>query len=273
MINDILAIVEHPRKAEPVIKAAIALAEARGAHLKIAVLTPGPVTSPALVPLGAVYLPEPMLEEESRANVAAVETLAADARCPVAVFGLFDDVAWLAGDIRRNRQLADLIMVGPPSTWTLGWLRRHVLETQILSSGTPIFILPPDSQSIQLRRAVIGWKPSAEAARAVHDLVHMLEPGAHIDIVTIALKDEGNRDQAGIDVQRHLVRHGFAAEIHRLEESALRESEALQNFALERRADLLAVGGFAHSRVREVVLGGVTRELVEAPRIPILFSH
>lgn len=272
MIKDILAVIEAPVEGEPIVRAAVALAESWRAHLEIAVLTPGPVAMPALAPFGALYLPEPALEQNSRLNVEAVKMFTTQTTCPVSVFGLHDDVAWLAGDVRRSRQLADLIMVGPASTWTLAWLRRRVLETMILSAGTPILILPPESRLTRIRRAVIGWKAGAEVNRAVHDLVGMIEPGARVDIVTVC-QDAAGDERALAEVKRHLIRHGLMVDINRVTGSALRDSEALQDYALQVGADLLAVGGFAHSRVREVVLGGVTRDLVDDARIPVLLSH
>ncbi|APR53953.1 universal stress protein [Sphingomonas koreensis] len=273
MPKNILVIVEAPAKAAPIVDAATALALAHEACLDIAVLTPGPVASPALVPFGAMYLPDEVVARDSRANVAAVEALVAGASCPVAVFGLYDDVAWLAGDLRRSRQIADLTVIGTPEAWELHWLRRRVVETLILSSGTPILILPPDHRIAGVRHAVFGWKPSPEAIRALHDLVRLLEPEARVDIVMVSDRPRQAGDDTGAEVKRHLTRHGFVAELHRVADGGLCEADALQQFAIERHADLLALGGFAHSRIREVMLGGVTRRIIDDARIPVLLSH
>ncbi|WP_423605404.1 universal stress protein [Sphingomonas sp. MS122] len=273
-MKNILAIVEAPDRAAPIIDAAAAMALAHEAHLEIAVLTPGPVASPALVPLGAMYVPDEVMVRDSKANVAAVEALAMGAHCPVAVFGLHDDVAWLAGDLRRSRQIADLIVIGTAVTWELHWLRRRVIETLILSSGTPLVILPPDRRVVRVRHAVLGWKPGPEANRALHDLVRLLEPEAQVDIVIVSDRPvQAADDQSGLEVRRHLGRHGFLAELHHLVDREHCEADALQQFAIEAHADLLAIGGFGHSRIREVMLGGVTRAIIEDARIPVLLSH
>lgn len=273
MIKDILAVVEDPEKAAPIVNAAIAFAEQHGAHLEIAVLTPGPVISPALVPLGGLYVPDSVLERDAKADVGAVEILAARATCPVSVFSLRDDVAWLAGDVRHMGEIADLIMMGTAATWDLQWLRRRALEMLILASGTPILILPPERRLMQVRHAVLGWKPSAEATRAVHDLVAMVSPGALVDVVTIGARPPQDGERAGTEVRRHLIRHGLAPELHHLHEPDRSEAATLQAFTTQVSADLLVIGGFAHSRMREAVLGGVTRDVIGASYVPVLLSH
>jgi nucleotide-binding universal stress UspA family protein len=273
MLKNILAIVETPDRAAPIIDAAAALAHAHDAHLEIAVLTPAPVISAALVPLGGIYIPEAEGERDSQNDVAAVERLAKGAPCPVNVFGFHDDVAWLTGDVRQSQQIADLIVIGTADAWSLPWLRRRVAETLILSSGTPLLILPPDRRVTRVRHAVLGWKPGPEAVRAVHDLVRLLEPQARVDIVVVSEASKTADEQVGSEVKRHLARHGFVPELHQVQDREHCEADALQQFAIEARADLLAIGGFGHSRIREVMLGGVTRDIIDDARIPVLLAH
>ncbi|MEZ0243006.1 MAG: universal stress protein [Sphingomonas sp.] len=273
MIKDILAIVDNAEQAAPFIHAAVAFAQLHGAHLEIAALTPGPYLAPELLPFGVAYVPDDALARDDKQKVDAVTALVANADCPVAVFGLHDDIAWLAGDMRRSRQIADLILIGAAQHWQTPWLRRRVLETSILSSGTPTLIVPPETAPRAIRRAVLGWKASPEANRAVHDLVRFSEAGAHIDVLMAV---EENRERAlrdGDEVQRHLARHGFDVQLHVLPTDGMSEHEVVHAFAMRSLADVLAVGGFGHSRVREIVLGGVTRGLIADAAVPVMFSH
>ena len=163
--------------------------------------------------------------------------------------------------------------MGAPEHWDTPWLRDRVVETSLAWIGTPVIVLPAEPRLAAVRHAVLGWKPSPEATRAVHDLVHLCDPRARIDVV-IATDSEGDPAASnGDEVRRHLVRHGFEVVIHTVPLAGDSEAEAIHGFALDARADLLAVGGFGHSRVREVVLGGVTRELVRTPALPVMFSH
>ena len=198
------------------------------------------------------------------------------AKGPVDVRGFHDDVAWLPGDVRRSRQLADLIVVGSIYSWEVPWLRRRVLDTLLLSSGTPILLLPEDGTLEKVEHAVFGWKPSPEANRALHELVAIAEPGALIDVVMVDGGDHphGGGVDAGAEVVRHLTSHGFKVEVHVIQLEAWQTvAGVLQTFAIGRHANLLVIGGYAHSRMREVWLGGVTYDVIAETELPVLLSH
>jgi nucleotide-binding universal stress UspA family protein len=272
MIKDVLAVVDNGDVAASFLRSVATFAEARAATLEVAVLTPAPMTSAALAPFGALYVPEVVLMGEDAANVASVEACLKDVDPPPTVFGFHDDVAWLAGDLRRSRQVADLIVIGATESWTTPWLRRRVARTLIRASGTPLLIVPRHAELRRVHRAVLGWKPSAEATRAMHALVQLAEPGAVIDVVTVGdTLDQCERDyDAHAEVKRHLARHGLAAEGHWIVNAERIEADTLSVYAKETKADLIVIGGFAHSRVRDIVLGGVTRDVIEGSDRPVL---
>ena len=178
MIRDILAIVDNAVHARPFVEAALAFAEMRGARLEIAVLTPGPYLAKQILPFGVAYLPEDALARDDRNKVEAVGALVAGAVSPVAVFGLHDDIAWLAGDVRRSRQLADIVLIGSEAHWETPWLRRRVVESSILSSGTPTVILPVDRRLVRLwlRRALLALVPAPVAWLSVRGIDPALAP-------------------------------------------------------------------------------------------------
>lgn len=270
MIRDILAVVDNAEAAGPFLTEAVAFADTRKALIEVAALTPSPYVAAEILPAGGMYLPDDLLAEEEEKKVAAVDALIGAAPAFVKVFGLHDDIGWLAGDLRRSRQVADLIMVGAETHWETPWLRRRVIETSILASGTPTLILPAERGLGQVRHAVLGWKPSPEANRSVHDLVAIAELGAKVDIVIV---DQDAGKDAGDEVGRHLFRHGLRPELHRMASDGLDDARVLHGFALRSRADLLAIGGFGHSRLREIVLGGVTRDLIADAEVPVMFSR
>lgn len=274
MLKDIFAIVENGETARQFLDTVGRLAKDRGAYLEVAALSPAPMVSPAIAPFGSLYIPEAVMLGDDAANVATIEAILDKTACEYKVIGFHDDVGWLAGDVRRSRQVADLIIVGTEECWTTRWLRHSVLETLIRSAGTPILILPPQTTLPTVRRAVLGWKPSPEANRAIHDLVSLAEPGAKIDVVTVgAVLTECEKEKdTHEEVKRHLRRHGFAAEGHWIVNDETIEAETLAVYARETGADLLAIGGFAHSRIRQIILGGVTHDLVRCADLPVLIS-
>jgi nucleotide-binding universal stress UspA family protein len=273
MIKDVLAIVDNAEQSAPFVHAVLEFARVQGAHVAIAALTGGPYIAQGLLPLGGAYVPDETLACDSEQKVNALCDQVAASSCAVSVFGLHDDIAWLAGDLRRSRQIADLILIGAPEYWQNPWLRERVIETCILSSGTPTLLMPLESRLATVRRAVLGWKPSPEAIRAVHDLVQVCEPGAHIDIVIATQGGQGGAERDGHEVQRHLLRHGFDVAVHVIANDGRDDAEVVRGFAMRAQADLLAVGGFGHTRIREVILGGVTRELVRDAAVAVMLSH
>ena len=274
MIKDIIAIVEDAHMAEAFLREVGRIALWKGAFFEVVALTLAPMVSPAIAPFGSLYVPEAVLMGSDAANIAQIRAVLADTGCAYDVIGLHDDISWLAGDVRRSRQVADVIMVGGADSWTTPWLRKHVLETLVRTAGTPIVILPAGQSLAPIKRAVLGWKPSPEANRALHDLVAIAEPGAIIDVITVGARlDECERErETHSEVKRHLSRHGFAAQGHWIVNDERVEAETLTIYAQETNADLLVVGGFAHSRIREIVLGGVTHDLVRQSEIPTLIS-
>jgi nucleotide-binding universal stress UspA family protein len=274
MIKDLLVVIDNSTNSDRFLQTALTFAERLGTHAEVAMLSPGPLASARLAPFGALYVPEDVLIEEEKARLAVVRGSTAGFTCPVEVYGLHDDVAWIAHDVRLSHPLADLILVGGPESWEVPWLRQRVLETLLLSTGTPLLVLPEERPLGPIRHAVLGWKPSREANRAVHDLVSFAEPGATIELAIVDDDPEAAVRAHVAEVERHLVRHGFKTLLHVSPTGDWSSTgEMLVHHAMKQQADLLVVGGYAHSRVREVVLGGVTRTLLNEVHLPVLLSH
>lgn len=272
MMRNILAVTDNGEEASGFLREAARYAAAKDAFLEVAVLTPATMTSPALAPLAGFYIPDVLLVGDDASNVAGVQEALREAGCDYEVYGFHDNVAWLAGDIERSRQIADLILIGGPEIWRSRRLRRRVLETLIRSSGTPILIIPENVEIVSFSRAVLGWKPGPEATRALHALIALVEPAAAIDVVTAGMTlPECTRELgAHHEVRRHLTRHGLKADSHWLVDDEHIEAQTLTEHAQKIGADLLAVGGFSHSKMRDIVLGSVTRDLVERSDLPTL---
>ncbi|MFK3888751.1 universal stress protein [Sphingomonas sp. NPDC079357] len=259
--------VEDVDKARSFIDATLTLVEFRHAHLVVELLAPVPLLSPASAPLGAVYALAD--EVEHRAWFTRADLLTRlPAECTAEVLTQVDGSAFLAGDLRRTAPVTDLVTVGPPESWTSDQLRQRTVEALLMFAGAPMLLLPPGRSVRRINHAVIGWKVGTPATRALRELVRLAAPGARIDVAVVT--NETMPDLQG--VTNYLGRHGFAAEPHVLAHDE-RTADTLQAFALDRGADLLAVGGYTHSRAREAIFGGVTRTLVDDPRTPVLIVH
>ena len=272
MIREILSFIDDAGAGAGFLNALLARAAALDATTKIHLLTPDSLL-PSYAPLYPFYLPESILLPDPEAGLDRVRALVAGAGDRVDIRGVPDSIGIFSADGRGLLRVADLVVVGHETAWHSGWLRRRLTETLLLSAGTPLLLVPESHLFGPIRHAVLGWKASAQSNRVLHDLVALAEPGARIDVVTIAGGTESDADaEARAGVVTHLTRHGFATESWRFDDGGA-DVNQLRAFGVEQKADVLAVGGFAHSRVREIVLGGVTRALIEDPVLPVLMAH
>lgn len=271
MIKTILAIIEGSAPAKAFVDAVLGLANHHAAHVIFDVLTAAPMISSKLAPVGTIFTPPDQILYQATRDVGIVRALLPSG-VPAEVVSHFDDVGWLPGDLRAHAPAADLIVIGPRTSWAIDWLRRRAVESLLFSAGTPLLLLPPGKTLRSVNHAVMGWKAGAPAAHCLHALIGIAEPGARIDVVSVkhGLNDEP--ETVTDSVVQLLKRHGFCVEGHRLDRGEA-VHDALAAFALERNADVLAVGDFAHSRIHEVILGGVTRGLIENPQLPVLMAH
>jgi nucleotide-binding universal stress UspA family protein len=275
MLKDLLAIVDSAKQCAPFLANAVSLAERHGAHLTVVVLTSYPLVAVELAPFGSLFIPEDALARDEREKLAAVRSLLDRTGISFEVRGIREDVALIPRYAGIEGRYADLVLFGTPDSYEIGWLRRRVIETEMLSAGSPLMILPASVAPRPINYAVLGWNASPEAGRVARDLVGLAEPGARIDVVAVDARptDSGHGAEPGSDIARHLARHGFEIQVHELPSCSRPVADVLQGFARMRNADLLAIGAYAHSRVREVILGGVTRDLIEESNLPILMSH
>lgn len=275
MLKDLLAIVDSAERAAPFLQNAVSLAERHGAHLTVVVLTSYPLVAVELAPFGSLFIPEDALASDERGKLTAVRSLLNRTGISFEVRGIREDVALIPRYAGIEGRYADLVLFGTADNYEIGWLRRRVIETEMLSAGSPLMILPTSMTPRPINHAVLGWNASPEAGRVARDLVGLAEPGARIDVVAVdpISTDGGHGAEPGSDIARHLARHDFKVDVHALPSCNRPVADVLQGFARMRNADLLAIGAFAHSRIREVISGGVTRDLIEESNLPILMSH
>jgi nucleotide-binding universal stress UspA family protein len=146
-------------------------------------------------------------------------------------------------------------------------------ENVIRQSGRPVLHVPRGFKGEAVGKSVvIGWSPTREAARAVHDALALMEPGSKAAIVSVSDSATHGYD-AATELARALDRHGIEAEV--VERSARKAdvAETLRREALERGADLIVTGAFGHSRIYDFVIGAVTLDLMRHAELPVLFSR
>lgn len=143
----------------------------------------------------------------------------------------------------------------------------------VMATGVPVLLKSDQFDTIRADRVIIGWKNTREARRAISDALPFLRRAEETHLVQIA--DERELEAASTDLDQtagRLTRHGIAVHTHALT-ACPDVCEALETFAKSRGADLLVLGAYGHSRLRELVFGGVTRRFLNRGSVHVLMSH
>ncbi|HEY7551241.1 MAG TPA: universal stress protein [Hyphomicrobiaceae bacterium] len=154
--------------------------------------------------------------------------------------------------------------------------RRALAEALMFESGRPVLLLP-ESGTRQLAAsfgsAAVAWDHSRPAARAVADALPLLQTAKQVHVVTVVGEKRLHRPDSGVELCKHLARHGLEVTFDRLEAKGRAIGDALEAHALDRNVDLLVMGAYGHSKLREFVLGGATRSVLARPFAWTLVSH
>lgn len=146
----------------------------------------------------------------------------------------------------------------------------------LFESGRPVLVVPPQHRlQWPLRRAVVAWRPTREATRALHDAMPLLLRAESVDVVVVEPETGESKygDMPGADIGEHLARHALKVNVVEVRRGSASVGAALLRHAAENEAQLLVAGGYGRSRLREWVLGGTTDDLLKAMHLPVLFSH
>lgn len=277
MFTDLLMVATQTDADLSALAVAMALAEGSEAHLAVLVAVE------TMVPMTAEWGGFPtelyaQLREQALADGARhMEVLRRGLGSRPAELRLVDVLAPRAGlTAAMQAHHADLVvMAAPREARALAYVAGLFADV-LMGSGRPVLLVPDGWKGpFPPRRVACAWKPSREAARAVHDALPLLKAAASVDVLLVDPQPSGRADDGrpGMDVTTHLARHGVRAALHVLPRAGMPVADVLMQHAREAGADLLIAGGFSHSRLREQVLGGVTRDLLERSPVPVLFSH
>ncbi|MBN8919572.1 MAG: universal stress protein [Rhizobiales bacterium] len=148
-----------------------------------------------------------------------------------------------------------------------------VAEAALFQSGRPVIVVPYVHTGVyKVDRVLVCWDAGRAAARAIGDALPVLRQAGQVEVVMV-LGEEGKHDSIpGADIGNHLARHGINVEVKRIVAKG-HVQETLLSHAADMSADLVVMGGYGHSRLREFILGGVTRGMMRAMTLPCLMSH
>lgn len=253
-------------------QAAIALCASHGAHLT-AVWTVPPIAIPtyAAVPMPPEIFDQYYAEAESAG--ASVESALASKASAAGVVAEWHTVRGYPREVlSAHARYCDLVVAGQPADdqdefgGTEG-----LLGDLAIAAGRPILAMPNAGTHTGFgKRILLSWNDSREAARAAHDALPLLRAADLVTVLTVNTED----DLASVEeISAHLARHGVTVEAKTETVKGIDVGDAVLNAVSDLSCDLLVMGAYGHSRLREYAFGGVTRHIINHMTVPTLLSH
>jgi nucleotide-binding universal stress UspA family protein len=221
------------------------------------------------------YIDEQMAESQKAARAAAErfkhaiqgEEISAASRT---IETIADDASRKFADIARAFDVAIVGQVDPHKAVGLDDL---MIEAALFESGRPTIVVPYiDTGAFKLDRVTICWDRSRVSTRAIADALPVLSRAGSIDLLSVYGENTHRDELDGIDMAEHLARHGFNVDIKSVP-MANDVASSILNFTAENDTDLLVMGGYGHSRLREFILGGATKGILNSMTVPTFMSH
>jgi nucleotide-binding universal stress UspA family protein len=180
--------------------------------------------------------------------------------------------------LSMHARYADLVVVGQtdPDEGETG-VAASFPQVAALATGRPLLVIPYYASAFENlgREVLVAWNASREAARAVTDALPLLQRARKVTVLAIKQKSGSlaHGDIPGADMALYLARHGVKAEAAQSYADGIEVGDELLARAADLQSDLIVMGAYGHSRLREIVLGGVTRNLMSHMTAPVLMAH
>lgn len=177
--------------------------------------------------------------------------------------------------LRLSARYADLVVAAQPQAEDDGEM-IGLADELALSAGRPVLFMPyAGTFTAAVRCVLIAWDGGREAARAVSDALPLLQRAQAVEVAVFDPRPSGGRHgaQPGADAALYLARHGVKAAVHTQSGAGYDVGAQILSRAADTSAELIVMGAYGHARVRELVLGGVTRTVLGAMTVPVLMSH
>lgn len=173
-----------------------------------------------------------------------------------------------------HARYADVVIAGQPEgDGDRQSLHRGFAGDLLLAAGRPVLFVPYAGRFRRVaERVMVAWNASREASRAVADALPALRLAKHVDVVVFG-NLAGHGEVPGADLALYLARHGIKANASAHPGGGLDVGAQILSRAADTGADLIVMGGYGHSRLREYVMGGATRTLVDSMTVPVLMAH
>jgi nucleotide-binding universal stress UspA family protein len=255
---------------------AISIAEAFGAHLLGVAFAYEPVIPGSVmggIPPEFLETQRAESEKSARSAIARFEQAAKRAGISFETRVLSASVSGASDLLGRIGRRFDIVVLGQP-TRDKPMPEEVIDEGVLFECGRPVIFVPfIQKTGLKLDRVMLCWDGGRTATRAIADSMPFLEKAKQVEVVVVGSKPPKSDEISGADIGQHLARHGLKVDVKRITSPDIDVPSTILSYAADSSADMIVMGGYGHSRLREFVLGGATRGLLESMTVPVLMSH
>jgi nucleotide-binding universal stress UspA family protein len=273
-IKDIIVVVDLAGQ-RAAMQVATDLAARTSAHLTgLSFVYQPMIPSYGMAPIPADFIASAIQSARDEAKSAAAAFSKAAERAGIMHESCTTDLLAGAGfeDIDRQCRVTDLVVIGQPDPDRPEPLREPLIESILFDTGAPVLVVPYiGAPQFKLDRALIAWDGSATAARAVHAALPLLTFAKQVEVLMLVSGEP--EEGAGVGLARYLARHNLRTELKRTTRGGVGVADALLNYVADNAYDWVVMGAYGHSRLREAVFGGATRDVLAEMTVPVLMTH
>jgi nucleotide-binding universal stress UspA family protein len=277
MIKDVIVNLEHQIARDPARDFAITIAETFDTHIAgVAFAYTPDFPGYVMAEIPADILAQ-MIAESEKAAKAAIERFDAAAKRSLVsaehrlLKTLGSEAPEILSTLARRFDLS-VIMQSEPG----GVNNDDMIETSLFQSGRPLIVVPYiQKEGLKLDHVVCCWDGSRAAARAFNDALPVLAKAAKVDLL-IVLNEKTSSDRKeirGVEMAKHLARHDVKVQIEPVPAADIDVTNAILSHIADNSGTLIVMGGYGHAKLREVILGGVTRDMLKSMTVPVFISH
>lgn len=263
----------------PALSAAIGMAEAHGAHLDVFCVGIDPARYDA-IPLGTMAVvmssDTALAREQADGVLDWAKKAIPSEMTKVNLQSLVLSNLGLDGVVSRLTRYSDLIVAPMPYGQGRSPILVSVIEAELFGTGAPVLVVPDVAHDYgaPFLRVLVAWNEGEESLAAIRKALPILQAAQHVDVVMVDPPSHSSeRSDPGGAVTLMLARHGVKAEVSILSQTLPKVSDVLKRFAREHGVDLIVMGAYGHSRFRESIMGGATRDMLDQTPLPLLMAH
>jgi nucleotide-binding universal stress UspA family protein len=274
--REIVVFIDGRTKTTSILEFAGTLAQEHGARLISVFMQPEPAATPPEMfargkgILNVIEAHQAQIEEIEASHRAQFEDIVRRHE----IRSEWRSLSYLSSEVGVHAYYADLVLIARPESPGQTAGPPGLAESLVLSSGRPIIMFPPLGTVSRVRRILVAWNATRESIRAVADALPLLVKAEAVEALVVDhQRHPGHGPEPGADIARHLARHGVQVEARRLASDGKDVGRLLLSQAAAFGADLLVMGAYGHSHLREWMFGGVTRTVLYQAGLPVLMSR